>query len=283
MTVLFNSKKSGDVTSDQLLEKLKKIGASDCDILYIHSNLNFGLPSLKRSFLLEEMYSSIEKLGVRTIVFPTFTFSFCNKEEYDIKNSFSKMGALNEYVRKNVDGVRSSDPLLSVFVIGDELNLIDNLSKESIGKNSNYDRLHNSGKSVNFLFIGADMRECFTYTHYMETVAKVPYRYNREFVGTIIDENGIRHENETRLLFSTYGNCRLNPVPVVHDTMNELKMLSESDFGDGHLCCFKEIDAYKVMLDLFDKDINFLTDGTFDLSKKNTVYNPNNEKIVSVK
>lgn len=61
MTVLFNSKKSGDVTSDQLLEKLKKIGASDCDILYIHSNLNFGLPSLKRSFLLEEMYSSIEK------------------------------------------------------------------------------------------------------------------------------------------------------------------------------------------------------------------------------
>lgn len=282
MVALFKSDEKV-LTSELLVETLKQIGAADCDILYIHSDVSFGTPLLKRKQLLQELYNCIASLGVKTVVFPTFTFSFCNHEVFDVNNSASKMGALNEYVRKNVEGVRTSDPLLSAYVVGDKLNLVDNLGKSSIGLDSNYDRLHTSGKNVKFLFLGADMRACFTYTHYMEAIAKVPYRYDKEFTGTIIDANGVSHENETYKLYSTYGNVKLSLIPDVHNTMEQAGMLHKATFGEGNLNCFSEKDAYKVILDLFAKDICFLTDGTFKESEKNTIYNPNNEKIVSVR
>ena len=282
MAILFNSKQ-GNVSSEQLEDSLRKVGASDCDVLYIHTDMTFGLPAVPRKPLLEKLYSCIENLGVRTVVFPTFTFSFCNNESYDVTNSPSRMGALNEFVRKNIQGVRTIDPMLSVYVVGDRLNLVDDLSRYSIGKNSNYDRLHTCGKKVKFLFLGADMRECFTYTHFMESYVKVPYRYDREFVGDIIDYEGHLHSDEKYWLFSTYGNCKLNPVPVVHNTMEKLGMLNKVPYGDGQICCFSEKDAFSTMQKLFSDDIYFLTDGSFKESEKNTVYTPKNERVVSVK
>ena len=283
MTILFNSKTKGPVTREQFIEKLKIVGASDCDVLYIHTDMSFGLPAIKRSSLLYELYGVLDAMNVGTLVFPTFTFSFCNQESYDINKTPTKMGTLNEYVRKNISGMRSLDPLLSVFVVGDKLNLLDNLGNESIGKNSNYERIHQCSKDVKFLFFGADMRECFTYTHYMETVFSVPYRYNREFIGDIIASNGEIHKNEKYLLFSTYGNCKLNSVPVVYNEMLKRNMLRIEEVGDSNLCCFTEKDSFKCISDLLTENIYCLTDGNFDLSKKNTIYNPNKEYIVSVK
>ncbi|WP_298067013.1 AAC(3) family N-acetyltransferase [uncultured Mailhella sp.] len=279
--VLFHSS-MGDVTSQHMASALQKVGAGDCDVLYIHTDMNFGLPALKRKELLAELLNSIESLGVRTLVFPTFTFSFCNNEVFDVQNSPTPMGALNEYVRKSNKGVRSKDPLLSVYVLGDTLNLIDNLSIYSIGENSNYDRLHTCGKCVKFLFFGADMRQCFTYKHYMEAVMEVPYRYNREFYGTIID-NGIEYKNKKAILYSRYLNCELNPVPVFYDEMNKKNMLAVENIGNSKLYCFYEKDAYKIIYDLLKNNPCTFINGEFDESKKDMRYNINHERIVSVK
>ncbi|WP_291449059.1 AAC(3) family N-acetyltransferase [Desulfovibrio sp.] len=280
-SALFHSAR-GVVTSSQMQASLRSVAAADCDVLYIHTDMTFGLPVIRRSQLLAELLNVIESLGVRTLIFPTFTFSFCNNEPFDVQNSRTSMGALNEYVRKSGRGARSSEPLLSVYVLGDRLDLIDNLSEESIGVGSNYDRLHHCGKNVKFLFFGADMRQCFTYTHYMEAIIGVPYRYNREFSGTFID-GGVFQKGRKAFLYSTYANCRLNPRPVVYDAMQKRGQLQIESIGNGIFCCFSEKDAHTTISELLYSDELCLTDGNFDPTINDTAYNVNRERIVSVR
>lgn len=73
-------------------------------------------PNLKRKELLGEIYETLLTLKVSTICMPTFTFSFCNGKDYDPRHSGSKMGALNEYFRKQDGVIRSVDPLMSVLL-----------------------------------------------------------------------------------------------------------------------------------------------------------------------
>lgn len=280
--VLFTSP-AGDVTRDGLANALHSVGASECDVLYIHTDMTFGLPAkgIRRNELLQVLLDLLEGLDVETLVFPTFTFSFCNNEVYDVQNSKTPMGALNEFVRKTGHGVRTLDPLLSVYVIGDQLNLVDNLGRQSIGKDSNYDRLHNCGKEVRFLFFGADMRQCFTYVHYVEAIIGIPYRYNRTFIGSIIDNGRILHNQEVEL-YSLYANVRLNPIPIVYNAMKDHGYLSIDTVGSGSICCFREKDAWRVLERLLHEDPLILTDGSFNPEIKDTTYQ-HNTRIVSVK
>jgi len=279
--ILFNTQ-NGTLTNTEMLEELHKIDAHNCDVLYIHTDMNFGLPikGMKRKTLLAALYELIKSLNVKTLVFPTFTFSFCNKENYDVQKTKTAMGSLNEYIRLNVEGVRTLDPLLSVYVIGDPLNLVDNLGEKSLGDNSNYDRIHKCGKHVKFLFFGADMCDCFTYTHQLEAVAKSPYRYYKSFEGTIIN-NGMEYKNKRALLFSTYANCNLGNVPVVYNAMLKKGQLQQVKIGDSNFCCFNEIDSYETIMELLAADTYCLTDGQYDPSIKDISY-AENERIISV-
>lgn len=279
--VLFNSQ-SGTVSNTEMLEKLHEIRAQDCDVLYIHTDMNFGLPikGMKRKEIFAALYEVIKSLNVKTLVFPTFTFSFCNKEVYDVQNTKTAMGSLNEYIRLNVEGVRSLDPLLSVYVVGDSLNLVDNLGEKSIGENSNYDRIHKCDKHVKFLFFGADMRDCFTYAHHLEAVVESPYRYYKPFTGTVIN-NGVEHINQRALLFSTYANCTLGSVPVVYNAMLKKGQLQQAKIGDSNFCCFSELDSYNTIMELITADTYCLTDGKYDPSIRDMSY-PENKRIISV-
>ena len=107
-TPLFISSNGKPITASILLSTLRSAKADECDILYIHSDLSFGAPNpgLKRSELLARLMDTIGQLGVKTIMFPTF--SFCNNEIFDRKTP-ARMGALNEYA-KTPQAVRSATP-----------------------------------------------------------------------------------------------------------------------------------------------------------------------------
>ena len=280
MTTLFHSQ-AGDVTDGAIHTALRKCGAADCDVLYIHTGMGFGLPAVGRKQLLGGLLDIFQGLGVETLVFPTFTFSFCNNEPFDIDKSPTPMGALNEFARKSGLGVRSADPLLSVYVIGEDPGLTQDLSAYSIGAGSSYDRLHTCGKKTKFLFFGTDMRDCFTYTHHVEAMVRVPYRYDREFSGVVM-RNGMECPCSV-WLYSTYANCRLNPAPVVHDFMEQAGMLRKVHIGEGSVCCFDEKDGYDAVASLLSRDPLCLTDGTFRAQEKDTRYNISGERVVSVR
>lgn len=91
-------------------------------MLFLHTELSFGAvnPKLKRKELCEILFELINELKVETVVFPTFTFSYSNRQDFDVRTTPTKMGLLNEYVRKLPDAKRSVDPVMSVVVFGKE-------------------------------------------------------------------------------------------------------------------------------------------------------------------
>ena len=200
---LFQDNQGQWVTKHQIIDILCELGAEQCDTLFIHTSLNFGVPNpnLRRTVLLDELLECIKAVGVYNVLMPTFTFSFCNNRFYDVNTSSSKMGVLNEFFRKQEGVVRSVDPLMSVALMGRDLDLVKDIGHYSCGACSTYDKLRNAN-NVKFLMFGPKIGECMTYMHYLEWLYSVDYRYDRLFAGDVIDERGRRHEEYW--LFSRY-------------------------------------------------------------------------------
>ena len=253
---LFQYQKDKWVTYNQLFEALKKVEADKCDVLLLHTAMEFGVPdsTMKRKELTEVLFDLICKLGVKTIVFPTFTFSFANGEDYDVVKSRTPMGMLNEYVRKRKDAIRSLDPLLSVCVIGENKDLACISGNKSLGKGSFYDKLHQTD-NVKIAFFGVDEILCNTHLHYVEEYVQVPYRYNLAMSGKIIDKDG-KIYNDVHELFVTYKSV----VPSVpRDFYNELQQenkMKKIMVGNASISCFDEENLFEKELQWLEKDIN---------------------------
>jgi aminoglycoside 3-N-acetyltransferase len=274
-TVLFESP-SGPVTSAIFREALLTCGAQDADVLYVHSGLNFGTPprELRRSDLLNEMTDALVGLGVHTICMPTFTFSFCNGLDYNVQTSRSHMGALNEHFRKREDVVRSIDPLMSVAAIGRDMDLVTNLGVQSTGANSTFDKLSRKA-NVKFLFLGVHPGDCFTYMHYLEWKAGVPYRYDRDFSGSIIDSE--QSAQVTKKLFVRYNGVYPNDASYTYgDSLEDRGDLSKVDLGDSNISCVSLEPAETYYLELLDKDPNYFITKPFNETEVNTDFNVKN-------
>jgi aminoglycoside 3-N-acetyltransferase len=261
---LFKSAKGQWSTSSDLVAALEAVGAADCQALYVHTGLSFGMPNpaLRRVELLEALYRALLEIAVPTICVPTFTFSFCNGVEYDVQTSRSAMGALNEYVRLRPEAVRSVDPLMSVALIGQDRDLVENLGHESIGTDSTFDKLSRR-RGVKFLFLGVRPGACFTYMHHLEWKARVPYRYNRGFEGRIIDAG--RSQIDRYTLFVRYRGVTPNEGSFTYEELLAAQgHLRTAQFGDSRISCVSEPEASRVYLDLLRQDPNYFISSPFD-------------------
>jgi aminoglycoside 3-N-acetyltransferase len=244
---LFQSHDGTWITNTQLLAALEAVGAHRCRILYMHTELGFGAanPVLSRADLLGLLFETISELGVPTLCVPTFTFSFCNGENYDVRRSRSQMGVLNEYVRKLDAAVRSVDPLMSSTLVGQDRDLVENLGHRSIGTNSTFDKLHHK-EGVKFLFFGASLSKCFTYTHYVEERENVPYRYNRDFTGLITDGNATYPDTYT--LFVRYRNVIPASDGKLEKYLTDHGLLRKVPCGDSFISSVDESSAYETIV-----------------------------------
>ncbi len=252
--MLFQSTAGSIISEDTLRAALDRVRAADCRILYIHTGMHFGAPNpeLGRTGLLTRLWDILRGLGVPTLLFPTFTFSFCNGQDFDVAQSRSRMGALNEYVRKLPGTMRSLDPLMSSAVTGLDRGLATNTGHHSIGENSIFDRLHLRGRDVKFLFFGTTASDCFTYTHYVEESLGAPYRYRREFTGNIT--SGGRTWHDTYILFVRYHG-------VVPATSGKLEAdlirrghLHKVACGDSSISALAEPDGYSTIVEHLTAD-----------------------------
>ena len=272
---LFFAKDGKWVTNKSMIDTLYSVGADHCDTLYIHTSLSFGQPNLqlKKSAILAELLNVIKSLGVKTVCMPTFTFSFCNGREYNPAISVSRMGVLNEFFRKQDGVIRSSDPLMSVALMGEDRDLVTGIGHVSCGDNSTFDKLRHRD-NVKFLFLGPKIGDCLTYMHYLEWLYSVEYRYNRLFRGnvTIRDKTTV----EEYALFVRYNSVIPNAASYVYEKKmydNGTALLAHC--GDGTISIVDEKNAsaeYKKCLDedpyyfvdfekgVFNKDKTFVLD-----------------------
>jgi aminoglycoside 3-N-acetyltransferase len=245
---LFQSTDGSWITTTQILSILERVKAHEARVLYMHTGLTFGPPNLalNRTELLAALYDVIRELGIPTLLVPTFTFSFCNGQSYNVQTSRSKMGALNEYVRKLPEAIRSLDPLLSVSLIGEGTEFVRDLSKHSMGENSTFDKLHARGNDVKFLFLGTTVSECFTYSHYVEERLGCDYRYNRQFTGSITD--GDRTWTDTYSLFVRYKGVVGSAAGVLEKELLCTGALLIESCGASSISCVSEPDAWNTVV-----------------------------------
>jgi aminoglycoside 3-N-acetyltransferase len=255
--ILFKTTRGNSVTSDDIRAALEHVQAHDCQVLYMHTGLSFGLPNpdLSRGELLFAIYQAIRSLATPTLCVPTFTFSFCNGEPYDSVHSKSRMGMLNEFIRRQPEAIRSVDPLMSATVVGHDRDLAENLGHESIGANSTFDKLSRR-KGVKFLFLGVSLGDCFTYMHYLEWVAGVAYRYDREFTGRITHAG--KTYDDTYRLFVRYQNVKPNEASYAYEQLLKNRgLLRVAALGDNFIGCIGEPEARSVYFELLRQDPNY--------------------------
>lgn len=263
MGVLFIDDFGKAYDAADMLDALRSIGADDCETLFIHSDVVFGrVPQgFNRKEYLSTLYTVLMELGVQIIV-PTFTYSFCNHEIYDVRKSRTSMGALSEYIRKQDGRYRTLDPLLSLSVPEKLKDKFSSISSHSLGKGSGLDTLH-SLDGVKFLFLGAKQGECFTYVHYVEKMLDVPYRYDQGFTGTVIDYEGNSKERTQYIHTHCYG----VKIPESYDYFEEdlirMGKVRKRKLGNSYASCLSEKDAYEQIASRIIQDPYYFVEGSY--------------------
>ena len=277
--ILFKDKAGSLITNGQIFATLNSLGASKCDILYVHTALNFGTPMARRSELLAELFKVFNDLNISTLILPTFTFSFPNKENFDVQNSKTPMGVFNEYFRNQKDVIRSVDPLMSNALLGKHIEFVANIGKNSCGENSTFDLLHKSELNVKFLFLGTRIGDCFTFMHYIEDELKAPYRYVRPFTGKITN-NGKTY-TDTFNLCVRYSNVYPGTGSYIYENiLLERGIAKQEILGDTQITIVPEKTAFAMYQDIIQSYPSFFLSAPFDETKKTTEFKV--EKMVAL-
>jgi len=165
-------------------------------IIIIHSSIpHLDLSSKNILWDLGYVFKSLSKEGW-TIVLPSFTFSFCSKGKFDVVNSASEVGVLSDFCLKNLNGFkRTKHPIYSFVSIGKFANKINNANvKRAFGANTAYDIFEKNNATV--IMLGCDWKYN-TLFHHFEEIHKVPYRHDKVFSGTIIENKNIKNIKTT--------------------------------------------------------------------------------------
>ena len=176
--------------TDDVKDCLHTLGITEGDSLCVHSELfRFGAPMLpKDSFNQAICQTLLEVCGENgNLLIPTFTYSFCCNEVFDVLHSRSRVGMLGDSFLQMPHVRRTHCPIFSFALRGALSDTFMDIGIEVLGKDSIFDKLlcHNA-KIITFgnPYLG------YTFVHFLETIANVPYRFDKNFSGIIRDESG---------------------------------------------------------------------------------------------
>ena len=159
---------------------------SDITDLFLQCQENGEI--LDVNILLDNFQEAIGEEG--TLLIPTYNWGFCQGKAFDYKKTPSKTGAIGNAALRRKDFTRTKHPIYSFAVWGkDAVKLAEMGNIESFGPDSPFAYLEQvDAKNV---FIGASLRNSFTYIHYIEQKLKAPYRFSKVFRSHYIDQDKV--------------------------------------------------------------------------------------------
>ena len=183
------------------------------------------------------------------------------------------MGALNEYMRVRHEWMRSCDPLMSNILHGKELGLLTQIGNNSVGRDSTFDLLSSLKAKVKFLFLGPRIHDCFTYMHYLEAIAEVPYRYDFTFSGCIIDADHV-YEAEYSLYIRDEGVQAGGGAKLYENMLIERGLAGFERVGGGAITVVDLDSARSLYLQLLEISPNFYIEEVFSEPVRSTLFAP---------
>lgn len=246
----------GFVYPANVCESLTQGGINKGDVIFVHSDI--GVFGKLANFNIESFLGSIiacfkETVGNNgTLVFPTFSYSFCKNEIYDPVQTKSTVGILTEFFRKQLGVIRTKHPIFSVAIAGAHRELAE-VGKDSFNDDSIFGKVRQlKGKIV---FFGADFHSC-TYLHHIEQLHGVSYRYFKTFTGRI-RENGQLYDD-----YATFFVRYLDRVVKLDTRRLEQLLLDEGimksvSLGEGKILFVDAQELFDVGNELLEKDPYF--------------------------
>ncbi|MEG1457926.1 MAG: AAC(3) family N-acetyltransferase [Acetivibrio sp.] len=177
---------------EKIMKNIERI--KEGDVLYVVSDILELTKICKRNgekFDRNRFIDTIiEKVGITgTVLIPTFNWDFCKGKTFDYLHTPSQTGALGNAALGRKDFKRTKHPIYSFAVWGKDKELLCNMdSKSSFGKETVFDYMvKKHGKS---LVIGLPTMAGIAVFHHVEEMVGVPFRFNKDFAGNYVDENG---------------------------------------------------------------------------------------------
>lgn len=238
-------------TEVDLVNELKKTGLAAGDTLFVHVAID-ALGEARDCSTAEGLHrlllTSLQTvLGAHgTLLLPTYTFSFCRQESFDVNNTPTSGGPWSpsvgflEYFRKLPTVVRSRDPIHSVAGLGPmATKLLADVPNTCFGEDSVFDRLRKADGKI--CMIGLGLGEA-TFRHFVEEQVGVPFRFKKLFTGyiredekltkagwiysvRILADNGFPDGSRLEQIAIDRGICR-----VVRLGLGEIKVIDASDY-----------------------------------------------------
>ena len=249
---------------EDILEALDRIGISEGDTIFLHTNIGF-FGRMENAKTADELCGKFfaalkEKVGEGgNLVVPTFSYSFCHQEHYDPLTTSTTCGMFSEYVRKQEGVIRSLDPNFSIAAWGKLAEYYtENPAHESFGKGSFWERFFKEKGKI----VCMNMDCGSTFVHYVENCNQVSYRNNKAFNGILTDAEG----KEKRDYFVHYVYDMDKPedgpyFPRLHEKYKDSGLCKEAELGKGIMRSMKAEEYYKFISDTLQTEPRFLTIG----------------------
>jgi aminopeptidase-like protein/aminoglycoside N3'-acetyltransferase len=246
----------------ELRRALDEVGVTRGDTVMLHLNLAALGMGDAAAEPRDDAYRAVsdavrDAIGAEgTLVVPTYTFSFCRREEFDVDRTptaggpWSPTAGFLEYVRAIPGALRSRDPIHSVVAVGARAaELVDDVPPTCFGEGSVFERLVDAGAKV--CVLGLPLEEA-TIRHHFEESFGVPFRYRKLFTGRIIEggkprksgwvysvrilaDNGYPDGSRLEALAREKGVCRAAAVGK-----GELLLVDAREYRDLTLCALAD-------------------------------------------
>jgi len=215
------------------------------DVVVIHPNVfSFGQMENPVEDLLDVILTVVGPR--RTLLMPTFTFSFCKTGWFHHKETPSDTGVLTEAFRKRPGVLRTPCAINSFAVQGPLAKKFMNYEKSKTlwGSDSLYHALYQHNALI--LGLGESLALKSSIFHYAEEIERVPYRYFKTFSGTA--DYGNKPKSVSRKMF-----VRRVDIPVRYDYSPAVEALKKEGklrkavVGASFIEAFKAKDAINFL------------------------------------
>ncbi len=244
------------VTQTDIEIAFRNVGLEKGDTVMVHSDVGvfgkLGKIYDKEEFLDSILNAFLNVLGEEgTLIVPTFTYSFCRKEVFDVKNSPSKVGVFSEHVRRKRQAVRSLEPIFSCAGIGKfSRDMLRDMGNECFGQGSIFDKLYRINGKLMLFGRPFDI----TYMHYVENAFKVSYRFNKTFSGVVIDENSRRYNCSVDYYVRHLDRNINYKMENLGDKLLGEGLLKKVKLGYGDILLCKAQDVFNLGIEMLKKN-----------------------------
>jgi aminoglycoside N3'-acetyltransferase len=177
------------ISFNDIVRALREAGLKPGDIVNVHCRLfTIGRLLDTPAEQIPETYLRAfrEVIGDQgTIVVPTGTTSFGRfGTPFVLEQSPSEFGVFSEHIRKSPGAVRSLHPIMSLTALGQDAEALANdHPRWNVGHDTIWDRMLQKGGKI--VTVGIPPRNCLTFVHHPESLACVPYMYNKILRGEV--------------------------------------------------------------------------------------------------